>query len=93
MIRSYFWISGLLRKNMINPFVPDATFVYPLKTPEKVFWCFQGVEKGCIGNEWINHDFVIFNVVNHKQANIKNLEKYETLKMFTTFTEKHRVLF
>ena len=59
---------------MINPFVPDATFVYPLKTPEKVFWCFQGVEKGCIGNEWINHDFVIFNVVNHKQANIKNLE-------------------
>ena len=19
----------------------------------KVFWCFQGVEKGCIGNEWV----------------------------------------
>ena len=20
----------------------------------KVFWCFQGVEKGCMGNKWIN---------------------------------------
>ena len=20
----------------------------------KVFWCFQGVEKGCIGSEWVN---------------------------------------
>ena len=22
----------------------------------KVFWCFQGVEKGCIGNEWVKVD-------------------------------------
>ena len=37
----------------INPFVPHAPFLYPLKISEnrKVFWCFQGVEKGCIGNE------------------------------------------
>ena len=35
---------------MINPFVPNAPFLYRLKTSEnrKVF-CFQGVEKGCIG--------------------------------------------
>ena len=28
----------------LNPFVPNATFLYPLKTSEnfKVFWCFQG---------------------------------------------------
>ena len=28
----------------------------PLKTSEnrKVFWCLQGVEKGYIGNEWVN---------------------------------------
>ena len=40
----------------LNPFVPNAPFFYSLKTSEnpKVFWCFQGVEKGCIGNEWLN---------------------------------------
>ena len=38
-----------------NPFVPNAPFLYPLKTSEnlKVFWCFQGVEKRCIGNKWV----------------------------------------
>ena len=40
---------------IFNPFVPNASFLYPLKTSENrnVFWCFQGVEKGCIGNEWV----------------------------------------
>ena len=38
-----------------NPFVPNGPFPYPLKTSEKlkVFWCFQGIEKGCIENEWV----------------------------------------
>ena len=38
-----------------NPFVLNASFLYPLKTSEnrKVFWCFEWVEKGWIGNEWI----------------------------------------
>ena len=38
---------------LFNPFVPNAPLFYPLKTSEnhKVFWCFQVVEKGCIGNE------------------------------------------
>ena len=42
--------------NAINPFIPNAPFLYPLKTSEnhKVFWCFQGAKKGCIGNEWVN---------------------------------------
>ena len=33
----------------------NASFFYPLKTSENftVFWCFQWVEKGCIGNEWV----------------------------------------
>ena len=37
-----------------NPFVLNAPFLYPLKTSENrtVFWCFQGVKKGRIGNEW-----------------------------------------
>ena len=34
-------------------------FLYPLKISEnrKVFWCFQWVEKGCIGNKWVNSTF------------------------------------
>ena len=42
--------------NFIIPFVPNAPFLYPPKTSEngKIFWCFQGVEKECIGNEWAN---------------------------------------
>ena len=41
---------------IINPFAPSAPFLYPLKTSEHltVFWCFQGVEKGCIGDKWVN---------------------------------------
>ena len=39
-----------------NPFFPNASFLYPLKTSKnhKVFWCFQGVEKGCTGNKCVN---------------------------------------
>ena len=40
---------------VINPFVPNAPFLYPLKTSEncRVFWCFQLIEKGCTGNRWV----------------------------------------
>ena len=36
---------------MFNPFVPNAPFLYPLRTLKnlKVFCCFQGVEKGALG--------------------------------------------
>ena len=41
---------------LINPFAPNALFLYPLKTSENVtVFCFQGVEKGCIGNKWANY--------------------------------------
>ena len=53
--RSSEWdkINQYVRKP-INPFVPNAPFLYILKTSEnRFFWCFQGVEKGCIGNEWV----------------------------------------
>ena len=35
-------------KFQFNPFIPNAPFLYPLKTSEndKVFWYLQGVEKG-----------------------------------------------
>ena len=58
-------------QKIFNPFVPNVPFLYPLKTSEKltVFWCFQGVEKGCIANEWFKVvlspskkvDFISFN--------------------------------
>ena len=40
-----------------KPFVCNAPFLYPLKTSENrtFFWSFQGVEKGCIGNEWVKY--------------------------------------
>ena len=43
-----------------DPFVPNSLFLYSLKTSEnrKVFWCFQGVKKGCIGSKWVNIDSV-----------------------------------
>ena len=34
----------------VNPYVPNALFLYYLT----VFWYFQEIEKGCIGNEWVN---------------------------------------
>ena len=39
----------------VNPFVPNAPFLYTLETSENltVFSCFQGVEKGCIANECV----------------------------------------
>ena len=42
---------------LINSFVPNAPFLYPLKTSLKVFWRFQWVEKVCIGNLWIKTIF------------------------------------
>ena len=47
------------RSCYINLFVPDAPFTYHLKTSENltVFWYFQGVEKGCIENKWVKHNY------------------------------------
>ena len=64
----------------VNPFVPSAPFLYPLKTSEnlKVFWCFQGVEKGCTGNEWVKNTLTTV-----KQKNLFDflLDKYELHKV------------
>ena len=46
---------------IFNPFVPNGLFLYPLKTSEnrKIFWCFPGVEKGFVGNKWVNTYFKV----------------------------------
>ena len=36
---------------VLNPFVPNVFFLYPLKTSEKRK--FQGLQKGFIGNKWV----------------------------------------
>ena len=40
---------------MIKPFVSNTPFLCSLKTSKNltVFWCFQGLEKRCIGNKWV----------------------------------------
>ena len=54
---------------LFNRFVPNAPFLYPLKTSEnhKVLWCFQEVGKAYIGNKWVNYSmsrwFFIFDMV------------------------------
>ena len=48
--------------NFSTHLFPNASFLYPLKISENltIFWCFHGVEKGCIGNEWVNHIFTLW---------------------------------
>ena len=43
---------------LFNPFVSNASFLYPLQTSENLtfFWCFQGVEKGRIGKKQVNNN-------------------------------------
>ena len=49
---------GLFYALNINPFVPNAPFLYPLKTSEnrKIFWCIQGIEKECLEKKWVNQE-------------------------------------
>ena len=45
---------------MLNSFIPNAFFLYPLKISRvfgKVFLYFQAVEKGCIGKKWVKESF------------------------------------
>ena len=71
----------LTLKRRFDPFVPDAPFAYPLKTSQNltVIWYFQGVEKGCIGNEWfkvrkrprsVHACFVLHNVCERRKSYI-----------------------
>ena len=83
----------------INPFVPNAPFLYPLKTSANLadFGCFQGVEKGCIGNKWINVKEKYFvQSIGNKWINVK--EKYfvtdisNIKKAFSSTGEKKKQL-
>ena len=73
---------------IFNSIVPNALFLYPLETSEnrKVLWCFQGVEKGCIRNKWVNglkRKVVTKNNKNKNKKNKTNKKQTQTkLKVF-----------
>ena len=54
-LKRFFFGEILLFYAYVNTFAPNVPFLYPLKTLENhtIFWCFQGVQKGCIGNKWV----------------------------------------
>ena len=60
-IISFITLAFLRNHRYINSLVPNSPFLYPLKHRKTltVFWCFQGIEKGCIGNEWVKWHFVV----------------------------------
>ena len=60
----------------INPFVPNAAFLYPLKTSENltIFWCFQVVVKGCIGNDKVKQKVGLYLLVPQYIFELKMLE-------------------
>ena len=71
----------LIFHNTVNPFVPNAPFPYPLKTLENltVFWCFQGVEKGCIGNEWFDKSKLeVWKLQSHRLRSFSAVKKTVT---------------
>ena len=59
-LRKFFNNIISLHSLLFNSFVLNAPFLYPLKTSKNltVFWCFQGVEKECIGNERVKEMFI-----------------------------------
>ena len=76
----------------LNPFTSNAPFLYPLKTSEnrKVFWCFQRVEKGCIGNEWVNFVMSTFQASKYmfKINNRNTRARYEICSKLTIKTSE-----
>ena len=51
---SFTFTQAEIWNSLVNRFVPNAPLL-PLKTSENltVFWCFRGVEKGCIWNKCV----------------------------------------
>ena len=57
----------------IYTFVANAPFLYPLKTSEilKLF-CFQWVEKRCVGNKWVNVAYLLTEWTNQQRIQNKS---------------------
>ena len=68
---------------LINPFVPNAPFFYPLKTSENLMvFCFQGVGKDGLGTNELN------SFVDHSKRicdNSLTITKFVTLYYTSSF--------
>ena len=67
-----------------NPFHATGLLQYPLKTYEKltVFWCFQWVEKGYIGDERVNSQLIY-----HESFHFKIGHSPSKKNVFISFNE------
>ena len=93
----HFRISPNLTNMIFNPFIPNAPFLYPLKASENlaVFWCFQGLEKGCIGNELVELQRILFQsfamAYQDKTYDLMNrVVSWEECRNFWQFSRKFR---
>ena len=89
--KTYFWKAtgnggriDLLSRFRVNPFVPNGRFLYTLKTSEnrKVFWSFQGVEKGSIGKEWDKINESQYIVLFADSGSIKKLSSIDYVNFY-----------
>ena len=67
-------------------------FSTPLKTSEnrKAVWCFQEVEKACIGNKWVQPNLHIFILENHDRETNVRFWKISVRDCSTKMDESHR---
>ena len=75
-LSKFFRVFGDTKKYVyLNPFVPNAPFLYPLKTSEDfmIFWCFQRVEKRCIGNVWVKGRYLYITSLHPCQTSVSFL--------------------
>ena len=66
-IWSPYWMKSLFASSLphnvtLTHLFPMHPFSTPFSTHLTVFWCFQGVENGCIGNNWVKLDVTDFKV-------------------------------
>ena len=53
----------------LSPFVPNAPFPYPLKTPENLMvFCFQGIEKSALGTNRLSEH--VKNILNQRFSDV-----------------------
>ena len=74
-----------MKITVVNPFVPQARFLYPLKTSgnRKVF-CFQGVEKEYIVNKWVKLKCANENKLHVINKHFKNKVSVPLMKQYFT---------
>ena len=84
----------MMNSSGVNPFVHNTPFLYSLKTSENptVFSCFQGGEKGCIGNEWVKLWYRMHNLLYHRLRE-RRMNRKEKYQIALTLELIHKLIF